>query len=113
MPWNIAPASETVPNPTAVVEERPTPTVKRGTTLAAAILTGKYVSTEIVEERMATCRTCDFKRVNNRGVEWCGVCGCKVSATHRELTNLVAYEENLPKWGCKHPKRAEGKGWKR
>jgi hypothetical protein len=95
----------------AVVEQRPVPTLGQVKTLAEAMFTGKFVAPEIVAQRMANCRTCDKLRVTPQGVEWCGVCGCRVSRKDREITNLAAYEENLPKWGCKHPLRKKGKGW--
>ncbi len=94
-------------------QERRAPTVGQAAAFIEAALTGRYISAEIARERQQTCAGCEFKRVNAEGTGWCGVCGCKVSAREREITNLAAYEENLPKWGCKHPGRAEGKGWNR
>lgn len=94
-----------------VVQQRPVPTVAQVKNFAMAIFSGKFAVAEIVAQRMATCRQCDKLRVSPAGVEWCGVCGCRVSRKDREITNLAAYEENLPKWGCKHPLRGQGKGW--
>ncbi len=97
--------------PGAVVEQRSMPTLDQVKTIAQAIFSGKYVEAMLVAQRMDICRKCDKLRVTPAGVAWCGACGCRVSRKDREITNLVAYEENLPKWGCKHPKRKEGKGW--
>jgi hypothetical protein len=96
---------------TPVVQPRPLPGATQIRTFAQAVLTGKYVAPEIVAQRLAICRRCDKRRVTPTGVEWCGICGCKVARKDRQINNLAAYEENLPKWGCKHPHRREGKGW--
>src|SRR5690606_8052582 len=96
-----------------VSAKRPTPTVRQAATFARAIITGKYVSDEIREEREATCRRCEFQRVDENGSPWCGVCGCRTSNDARKIRNLAAYEENLPHWGCKHPYRSAGQGWQR
>ena len=97
--------------PAATVQARPAPTVAQVKTFAQAIFSGKYAAPEIVAQRMVICRKCDKLRVTPAGVVWCGACGCRVSRKDREITNLAAYEENLPKWGCKHPLRKKGKGW--
>ena len=97
--------------PSTVVERRPLPTVGQVKTFAQAMFTAKRVAPEIVEQRIAICRQCDKRRVTPAGVEWCRNCGCKVSRKSKEIMNLAAYEENLPKWGCKHPLRKQGKGW--
>jgi hypothetical protein len=94
-----------------VVQQRPVPTLSLVKTFAEAMFTGKYVAPEIVAQRMAICRQCVMRRITTAGVDWCGACGCRVSRKDREITNLAAYEENLPKWGCKHPLRKKGKGW--
>ncbi len=95
----------------AVVQERSLPTIAQAKTFARAILTGKYVAREVVAQRLEICRRCEKRRITQAGVEWCGMCGCKVGRKDRELDNLAAYEEKLPKWGCKHPLRGEGRGW--
>lgn len=94
-----------------VIQERPPPTMGQVKTFAQAILTGKYVVPEVVAVRLEICRRCEKRRVTPTGIEWCGICGCKVGDKSRQLDNLAAYEENLPKWGCKHPLRRQGKGW--
>jgi len=94
-----------------VVERRPLPTPAQVKTLIEAMFTAKRVAPEIIEQRIAICRECDKRRVTPAGVEWCRNCGCKVSRKSKEIMNLAAYEENLPKWGCKHPQRKQGKGW--
>ena len=95
-----------------VVERRPLPTPAQVKTLIEAMFTAKRVAPEIIEQRIAICRQCDKRRVTPQGVEWCRNCGCRVSSKSKEIMNLAAYEENLPKWGCKHPQRKQGKGWK-
>jgi hypothetical protein len=102
---------------TLSVSQQEAPQEKRGlvskaTSLAQAVITGKYVSKEVREERQAICHTCRYRSLKD-GVACCSVCGCKVSSDARTLVNLTAYEENLPKWGCKHPNRKNGEGWKR
>ncbi|MCX6908424.1 MAG: hypothetical protein NTY01_10320 [Verrucomicrobia bacterium] len=94
-----------------VVQKRPLPTVAQVKTFAQAILIGKYVPPVMVVKRLEICRRCEKRRVTPVGVEWCGLCGCKVGDKSRQLDNLAAYEENLPRWGCKHPQRGKGKGW--
>ena len=90
-----------------------TPTARKILSFAKAALSGKYVSAEIVEERMKACGTCEFRRADREGRASCGICGCGLSAEAKRVTNLAAYEENLPAWGCKHPRRAQGAGWAR
>lgn len=95
-------------------QARPGVTLGKAATFAAALLTAGRVPLEILQERMATCGACDQLRHDERG-QWCGVCGCGLSADQRAVVNLAAYEERLPHWGCKHPQRGrvEGKGWRR
>ena len=95
----------------SVVQKRPLPRTAQIKTFVWAMLTGKYVSPEVVAQRIAICRQCDMCRITPRGIEWCGICGCKVGHQDRQIDNLAVYEENLPKWGCKHPLRMKGKGW--
>lgn len=94
-------------------EDRPPVTAARAATFIAAAITGTYISDQIRAEREAICQSCDKLRVDKAGLSWCGVCGCGVSQAQRQIRNLCAYEERLPNWGCKHPERAAGKGWKR
>ena len=93
-----------------VTQQRRVPTLKQIKTFAQAVFFGTYASPEVVAQRMAICQRCDMRRVTLGGVEWCGVCGCKVSRKDREIDNVAAYEENLPSWGCKHPLRRQGRG---
>jgi len=94
-----------------IIQRRPLPTPAQVKTFAQAMFTAKRVAPGIVEQRIAICRQCDKRRVTPQGVEWCRNCGCKVSSKSKEIMNLAAYEENLPKWGCKHPQRKNGEGW--
>lgn len=91
---------------------RPRPTAASAMTFAEAAILGKYVSDEVREEREAICATCPYSKVDARG-RYCNICGCGVSSEERQIRNLAAYEENPPNWGCKHPQRSEGHGWKR
>ena len=79
---------------------------------AQAVATGKYVSKEIKKQREEECKKCEKKRTDRSGIDFCGMCGCSVSSLSTNIKNLAAYEENLPKWGCKHPLRnRKGFGW--
>jgi hypothetical protein len=84
--------------------------LRQALSFGKAALTGRYVEPRIVQLRIAACSRCDLRQRDERG-DWCGACGCTVSSAERVLTNLAAYEEQLPEWGCKHPRRAEGFGW--
>ena len=95
------------------VSRRPIPTLRQAATFGKAMVSGKYVSKEILEERAAICGKCKFLRVTPEGVKWCGICGCKTSSEERKINNLAAYEENLPHWGCKYPNRPKEGGWER
>ena len=81
--------------------------------LAEAVFTGSYVSEEIAQERLAICEECYYKKLNKDNNVYCGLCGCRVLYPTWKAINLAAYEENLPKWGCKHPHRGFHGGWKR
>lgn len=102
-----------LPGPAAdVLFARRTPvTLRRASSLLRAILTGKRVSAEVCAAREAICATCDQVRKDEAGALWCSRCGCGVSRADAQIKNLAAYVENLPRWGCKHPDRAYGKGW--
>lgn len=70
------------------------------------MLLSPRVSPEVEAARLAICAQCDRRRVPTNGdPPYCGECDCKVSDEGWRLTNLAAYAENLPKWGCKHPLR--------
>ena len=110
--WEIKEAEKVETD--VVTTSRPEGTFKQAQSFGQAIVTGKYVANEILKERVAICGKCEFLRIDPNGHEWCAVCGCKTSSEDRKINNLAAYEENLPKWGCKYPKRHYGiGGWKR
>jgi hypothetical protein len=92
-------------------QRRPAPTLSKAASLAVALLTARRVPLEVIQQRVAICRQCEHRRHDERG-EWCGVCGCGLSDDQRAVRNLAAYEERLPRWGCKHPRRGEGAGWR-
>lgn len=89
--------------------------IQKAITFFEAQVTGKRVSLEIVNERVATCQQCQHRKVSPKGTPFCGMgCGCPTEPKNSAiLKSLVEIEENLPKWGCKHPLRRRGKGWKR
>ena len=98
---------------------RPALTPGRVASFARAVLTGKYVGQEIVDERIGICSSCEYRRTepgqtdNHDAGTFCGLCGCTLARESKKITSLAAYEENLPTWGCKHPGRVEGRGWRR
>jgi hypothetical protein len=94
------------------VATRPATTVGNAASFALAMITGKFVEDQtVIEARRRTCETCEYRRIDKTGQGFCSLCGCSVNAESKRITNLAAYEENLPAWGCKHPQRSEGKGW--
>lgn len=106
-PWGYigkAPATAKL----AIVAERPRPTIRQVTGLAKAAVIGKYVSLEVLQKRLAICDACPAQRQTKKGDKWCSKCGCGMSDS-KKVTNLAAYEENLPEWGCKF---AGGSRWK-
>ena len=86
--------------------------VKDAVKLGEAFVTAPRVSGDMIQERMATCLACPHRAEKN-GESRCGLCGCGLSGDQKNVRNLARYEENLPSWGCKHPKRSEGEGWRR
>lgn len=105
--------------------QRPTPGIAEAFNWAKAFATAGRVSDEVRQEREATCATCEYARQDDRGL-WCSQCGCGTSDDSRRIFNLAAYNEgpsheyevqgtriSLPQWGCKHPQRGAGKGWRR
>jgi hypothetical protein len=90
----------------------PRPTASQAVSFVQAMVNGRYVDAATVAERIETCRLCEYRRVDPAGQSWCGACGCRLSE-QRHIRNLAAFEENLPAWGCKHPARGSGKGWRR
>lgn len=92
-------------------QNRPRPTTKQILTAAEALTTGAKVSLDVLQAREAICAKCDKVRQDDAGKLWCSVCGCGTSSANKEILNLAAYEERLPRWGCHHPLRGKGKGW--
>lgn len=80
--------------------------------LVKAVIWGTSVPDEIRDQRQKICLSCDKYRVDRFGYGHCGLCGCGVSSEVNRVLNLTAYVENLPSWGCKHPLRKRGFGWK-
>jgi len=93
-----------------VISHRPAPDIHKVMSCADAALQGTYVDRATVLERMEICKRCEYRATDKKG-DWCSLCGCGLSYEDKRLTNLAAYEENLPVWGCKHPNRHHGKGW--
>ncbi len=122
------PATPDSAGPPSEPRPRPTLAMMRDWTIAA--LGGSYVDVATQREREATCATCDHVKTDAAG-PWCGVCGCGVGGDIMRVRNLAAYAEKLDPnttveitaygkeigrgvtWGCKHPQRAQGKGWRR
>lgn len=77
-----------------------------------AAVEGEHVERRIASERAASCRTCEHMKLRH-GVPTCSLMDAKVSASGFAATDLTTYAERLPDWGCKHPRRAEGRGWRR
>lgn len=106
------------PPPPYLAARRPAPGVAEMFNWAKAFATAGRVSDAVRREREAICATCDYVRRDDRGL-WCSVCGCGTSDDSRRIFNLASYNEgpltsiSLPQWGCKHPQRAAGKGWRR
>lgn len=87
--------------------------IKRVASFVQAQMTGKKVSLEIAQERYTICQSCQYKKLQN-GHEVCGLsCRCPVKPKNAIIKTLTEVEENLPKWGCKHPQRKRGLGWQR
>lgn len=63
-----------------------------------AMIKHKLVSAKEVAERQTACKTCVYNEK-----EHCTLCSCLI-------IRLSQHEENLPKWGCKHPERGR-LGW--
>ena len=100
----------------SVLATPPDVTYQKITSFFQAMLTALKVNDEIKAEREAICMACDKLKIDpKRNAPFCGMCGCGVSTKDEGwlVRNLAAYEENLPKWGCKHSLRNEGFGWKR
>mgnify|MGYP003328436280 CR=1 FL=1 len=75
-----------------------------------ALFFGERVTDEVEKARALCCDSCDKLRVTpDTNQKYCGACGCNVGSGL--VFTLCKYKENLPKWGCKHPERAKGKGW--
>ncbi|MCX6901689.1 MAG: hypothetical protein NT105_23670 [Verrucomicrobia bacterium] len=74
-----------------------------------AWLTARHVPADVRQAREAVCAVCEYRLTLNGNVS-CVLCGCRVNGGG-SIRNLSGYEENLPRWGCKHPARSQGKGW--
>lgn len=67
-------------------------------TFMQAMVKHKLVRPEIAAERHLICLKCEYNKEGS-----CSLCGCPIN-------RLMKHEENLPQWGCKHPRRGE-EGW--
>ena len=94
-----------------MVSARPPVTAAKVATFAVAVITGKFVDQATIDQRLAICATCVHRKTDAQGASFCNLCGCSLSPKAKRITNLAAYEENLPAWGCKHPRREQGEGW--
>jgi hypothetical protein len=95
----------------ALAGKRPNPTLGQIGTFTRAVTLGQYVPDDVRREREAACGQCSFQRFDD-GIPWCSICNCGTSDEERKIFNLTRYEES-PLWGCKHPDRNTGAGWKR
>lgn len=88
---------------------------EKAKTFIEAQLTAKRVPLEVIQERYKTCQECQYHKVDPNKNEYCGLgCGCTTKPKFGLIKSLTEVEENLPKWGCKHPLRGRrNKGWKR
>jgi len=69
------------------------------------IATQPKVSLEIFEERVKICLTCTRLKQTPKGQMYCGVCKCSIGKSRKQVFNLAAYKEKIPKHGCLHPSR--------
>jgi len=102
---------------------KPAPTPRKVINFFEAMLKAGRVDDTLRMARSSDCLKCDLRRRDPKnGQDWCGACGCRVSADNRLIVNLTAYNEGpleadgRPKWGCRHPQRRNqgvwtGKGW--
>lgn len=86
--------------------QSPRPTPADAASLIGAMIYGEYVPDEEKTSREAICTSCDKLTADQK----CSMCGCGVSGEAKKILNLAAYVETEA-YGCKHPKRLEGKGW--
>ena len=87
--------------------------IKEVASFLQALTTGTLISKEIQDERIATCMECRHLRRDRFKHHFCGICRCQVASKISNVLNVTAYEEDLPRWGCKHPRRKSGSGWQR
>lgn len=73
-----------------------------------AMATAARVSDAVVAQRIDACERCD-RVIKGRLTMKCGICGCFLRKRLKGVANLAGLEENLPGWGCKHPKRGQPK----
>ena len=100
-PSRNVPAPAVKPDPNA----KPPITAAKVASFVEAMLTAPAVSKEVEAQRQAICAKCDKRKLDKKGSPFCGLCGCSVAVDGWKLMHLTHYEENLPKWGCKHPLR--------
>lgn len=74
---------------------------------AEAMLFGERVPENVRKLREEICASCEFGKYDGQ-LSYCNICGCNTKGKNLAIT---VYKENLPKYGCKHPQRKEGKGW--
>jgi hypothetical protein len=84
---------------------RPPVTAGKVATFLEAMLLAPRVSAEVEAQRLAICEKCDKRKMDKDGTPFCSMCGCSVAKDGWKFLHLTHYEENLPKWGCKHPFR--------
>ena len=87
---------------------RPRPTATQAHTFIRALVTARRVEPETRKARHEICKTCDELKHDSKGT-YCGACGCG-TITSLAIRDLCHYEERLPDWGCKHPRRSKGHG---
>ena len=87
-------------------QRSPPVTAKNVASFLEAMLLSPRVSPEVEAQRLAICEKCDKRKTPALGEPFCGMCGCQVSREGWRVRDLTHYEENLPKWGCKHPLRS-------
>lgn len=75
-----------------------------------AMVEGGPVSPQTMASRVRVCGSCSYAEERG-GTTICGLAGLKVGGTGLRWTDLTAYQERLPDWGCQHPQRSLGHGW--
>jgi ADP-heptose:LPS heptosyltransferase len=84
-------------------------------TLAAEFSSAPRVGQDTAAARLVICRECDQRRVDPKKGEYCAaLTACKPCGPNYPLAELCARVENFAKppfIGCRHPRRAAGRGW--